>query len=64
VNFIEYFFHISPDHGTGSTELLFLVLVAAALFLGALRVKLKDQRHRTVSPEPDRSLGTRAPVES
>jgi hypothetical protein len=64
VNFIEYCFHISPDRGTGSTELLFLVLVAAALLVGTLGVRLKDQRHRTVSPEPDRSRGTRAPVES
>jgi hypothetical protein len=64
VNLFEYFFHISPDHGTGSTELLFLVLVAAALFLATLRVKLKDQRHPTLSPESEQSRGVRAPLES
>jgi len=64
VNVFEYYFHISPDHGTGSTELLFLVLVAAALLFATLRVKLKDQRDRTVAPEPSRSRGSRAPVES
>jgi hypothetical protein len=64
VNFFEYCFRISPDHGTGSTELLFLVLVAAALLLRTLRVRLKDQVDRTVLPEPGRSPGSRAPIES
>ena len=54
MNFLANGFHISPDHWTGSTELLFLVLllvlVAASLVFGTLRVRLKDQRDRVVSP--------------
>ena len=64
MNFFEYCFGINPDYGTGSTELLFLVLVAAGLLLGALRVRLKDQKDRTVLPERGRSPGSRAPFES
>ena len=65
MNFFEYCFRISPDHGTGSAELLFfLVLVAAALLLGTLRVRLKDKEDRIALPEPGRSPGSRAPIES
>ncbi len=35
MDFIERWFHVSPDNGSGATEMLYLV-VAAALVLGVL----------------------------
>jgi hypothetical protein len=64
MNFLEYYFHISPDHGTGSTEFLILVLVVAALLYAARRMRLKKLRDRPVSSKSGRSAGTSTPVES
>jgi hypothetical protein len=42
MHFIEHIFHVSPDNGTGLTEIIFLaVLVAAPLVLLRLRNKSK-----------------------
>jgi hypothetical protein len=42
MNFIEHMFHVSPDNGTGLTEIiLFAVLVAAPLLFVRLRRKSK-----------------------
>jgi hypothetical protein len=41
MDFIERIFHVSPDHGSGLTELAFLLLVPIALFAAAaLRKRL------------------------
>jgi hypothetical protein len=35
MDWIEYLFHVSPDQGNGSLELLFVILPVAALAIGS-----------------------------
>jgi hypothetical protein len=49
MNFIERWLHVSPDAGTGATEMLWIVIpiFGAALIYGALRAsKSKRERRR------------------
>lgn len=43
MDFIERIFHLSPDKGSGVTELLFLLIIPIALFVAAaLRKRLSQ----------------------
>jgi len=33
MDFIEQWFHVSPDNGSGATELVYIIVIAAAVVL-------------------------------
>jgi len=46
MDWIERVFHVSPDAGNGSLELLFLLLPLAAFFIGSVSVLWFWQRRK------------------
>jgi hypothetical protein len=48
MNFIERWLHVSPDAGTGATEMLWIVvpILGVALIYGALRASRRKERSR------------------
>jgi hypothetical protein len=45
VDFIERVFHVSPDNGDGTFELVLLMLVVAIVFVGLWRRRGRRWRH-------------------
>lgn len=47
MDFLERIFHVSPDHGSGLTEIaVFLVFMAVLLLIVTLRNRLKPSKSR------------------
>ena len=48
MDFIERLFGLSPDHGDGSTEILWLAVLATILVIGILVVRRRKQSRITI----------------
>ena len=48
MDFIEKLFGLSPDHGDGSTENLWLAVLAAILVIGIVVVRRRSQSRITI----------------
>ena len=49
MDFIEKLFGLAPDHGDGSTEILWLAVLAAILVVGILVVRRRNQSRITIA---------------
>lgn len=54
MDFIERWFHVSPDGGNGSLEVLYLVVVAAIMLLVLFRHRLGDAYARYIAARDER----------
>jgi hypothetical protein len=57
MDWIEQIFHLSPDGGNGSTELLFALAAAGIVVLAASAWVRRHRRSRALHPDSSRGAG-------
>jgi len=59
VDFFERWLHVSPDHGDGSTEMIYLTAAAIGILILIFRRKLTRSLHSLMRAMPGKKRNTR-----